>query len=225
MGGGNVKINVVEEDLGPATKVLYCAKTHWGTNTRIIYCDDDRLPDRTWLKEFLKATGKNPDKAIVASGFDISRYNLNPSPPRYPRAVKRRVIENPGYIGARITQKVKELVFQRGFQKPSRINFKRSGFIDIAAGYGGVSIKPEFFDIKAFRIPEALWTVDDIWLSGMLELQSIGIWASNSIRVPICHNEKGDTVGLGGNLFEGNDRHSRNKIGIQYLQKTYKIWN
>ena len=222
---GNIKIKVVDDDLGPATKVLYCAKAYWGTRTRIIYCDDDRLPDRNWLQAFKNASSKNTDKAIVASGFNLSRYNLFTSKIRYPRAVKKRVIENPGYIRARIHQKVKEIVFQKPFQKPSRINFKRPGYIDIGAGYGGVSIKPEFFDSTAFKIPDILWTTDDIWLSGFLEINNIGIWADNSIKVPICQTKNGDRMGLGGSLFEGKDRHTRNKNSIQYLQRTYNIWN
>ena len=223
-GGGKVKIKVVDEDLGPATKVLYCAKAHWGTNTRIIYCDDDRLPDRNWLKTFIQATNENPDKAVVSRGLSFKDLGLKShSDYRYPRAVKRKVIENPEYIGARIFQKVKEVVFQQSFKKPSRFFFKRSGYIDIAEGFGGVSIKPEFFDNDAFDIPNALWTVDDIWLSGLLELQNIGIWAANSIPFPINNKTQGESAlshGFGGGL----DRFSTNQSGVKYFQDKFSIW-
>ena len=218
-----INIKIVDNDLGPATKVLYCAKAHWGTQTRIIYCDDDRLPERNWLKSFIVATDKNPEKAIVSTGWHLERYGIKASNIRLPRAVKYRVIENYGYLMGRINQKIKEAILQRKVQKPSRVNIKKSGFIDIAAGYGGVSVKPDFFDKNAFDIPPVVWTVDDVWLSGLLENRGIGIWAANSIRVPVNLSDIG-IAGLGGSIIEGHGRHSANKIGIKFFQDQHAIW-
>ena len=218
-----VNLKVVDEDLGPATKVLYCAKAHWGTRTRIIYCDDDRLPDRNWLNSFISVSEKFPDNAIVSTGWHLTRYGITISKKRLPRAEKLRVIENYEYIGRRINQKIKEVIFRRRFQKPSRINCKHSGYIDIAAGYGGVSIKPEFFYKDAFEIPPIVWTVDDVWLSGFLEIHGIGIWQDNSIRVPVNLSDVG-IAGLGGSVIDGFGRHSANKYGIKYFQDNHSIW-
>ena len=224
-GGGKVKIKVVDEDLGPATKVLYCAKAHWGTNTRIIYCDDDRLPDRNWLKTFIQATNENPDKVVVPHGIHIPRES-SPSISnfRIPRAVQRKVIENPGYLTARFCQKAKEVLFRRPFQKPGRNEFKHSGYVDIRTGLGGVSIKPEFFDNDAFDIPNALWTVDDVWLSGMLEIKGIGIWVTKNTLIPIVE-PLGNETGLHFSVIEGKNANSRFWAGIQYMQHRYSIWN
>lgn len=219
-----VALKIVDEDLGPATKVLYCAKEHWGTRTRIIYCDDDRLPERNWLKSFILVSEKLPDKAIVSTGWQLKRYGINTSDERLPRAIKLRVIENYEYLGGRINQKLKEFIFRKPYKKPSRINCKESGYIDIAAGYGGVSIKPEFFDKNAFEIPPVVWTVDDVWLSGLLELKGIGIWQDNSIRVPINISDIG-IAGLGGSVIEGHNRHAANKLAIKYFQDNYSIWH
>ncbi|MCY3674434.1 MAG: hypothetical protein OXG21_05650 [Rhodobacteraceae bacterium] len=202
---------------------MYCAKEHWGTRTRIIYCDDDRLPERNWLKSFILASEKLPDKAIVSTGWQLTRYGINTSNERLPRAIKLRVIENYEYLGGRINQKLKQLIFRKPYKKPSRINCKYPGYIDIAAGYGGVSIKPEFFDENAFEIPPVVWTVDDVWLSGMLELKGIGIWQDNSIRVPINISDIG-IAGLGGSVIEGHNRHAANKLAIKYFQDNYSIW-
>ena len=219
-----VKLIFVDTDLGPSTKVLYCAQAHWGTKTRIIYCDDDRLPERTWLNSFINATQNNPDKAIVSQGFHLKAYGFEKiSQTRYPRAKKRGVLDNFGYYGKRINQKVKEAVYQKKLPKPGRIKFKRSGYVDIAAGVGGVSIKPEFFDKKAFEIPPILWTVDDIWLSGLLEKNGIGIWAENYLQIPVAGSSDGIEA-LHSFVSEGFDRYSADKFGIKYFQKKYSIW-
>lgn len=84
LANGRVVIKVVEKDLGPATKVLYCAKAHWGTRTRIVYCDDDRIPAPNWLKSFVNAAKENPNDAIVAHGFHL-KNGLNS---RFPKARK-----------------------------------------------------------------------------------------------------------------------------------------
>lgn len=218
-----ITVKIVDQDMGPATKVLYCVREHWGTKTRIIYCDDDRIPDQYWLQSFVKASENNPDKAVVSTGWHLKRYGISTQFTRLPRAVKLNVIENYEYIGRRIKQKIKEIIFQRSFQKPSRINCKQSGYIDIAAGYGGVSIKPEFLGSNAFEIPHVVWTVDDVWLSGMMECSGIGIWQDNSIRVPVNLSDEG-VAGLGGSVIEGHNRHSANKFGINYFQEKYSIW-
>ncbi len=224
LGGGKIKIKIVDNDLGPATKVLYCAEAHWGTRTRIIYCDDDRLPDPTWLKSIILATDKNPENAIVSAGFHFNNRKLHTvSDFRFPRAEKRRVIENLGYVRKRILQKLSEAVYGRPFQKPSRSAFKRSGYVDIAAGLGGVSIKPDFFGRNAFEIPEILWTVDDIWLSGLLEHRGIGIWAANSIPIPV-DGASASIEALCNFVLEHHDRHQANLKCVKYMQDKYSIW-
>ena len=219
-----VTVKIVDQDLGPATKVLYCAKAHWGTNTRIVYCDDDRLPEKNWLNSFVKATEFNPDKAIVSTGWNLEKYGYyRVSESCLPRAVKKRVIENPKYVFRRLHQKLSEVIFRKSFQKPGRIKFKKAGYVDIAEGLGGVSIKPEFFSEEAFEIPETLWTVDDIWLSGFLEHRRVGIWAANCISVPV--NSYSATVDNLHNLnYEGLSPHSTNVKLIEYMHNKFSIW-
>ena len=219
-----ITVKIVDHDLGPATKVLYCAKAHWGTKTRIVYCDDDRLPDRTWLKRFIEVSKKNPDKAIASSGWHLNRYGINNSITRFPRAIKKGINSQIEYVGKRICQKLKESVYQKSFQKPSRVlNFRKSGYIDIAEGYGGVSIKPDFFDEESFDIPPVLWTVDDIWLSGILECRGIGIWVENKIRIPV-RNDNSNIESLAGSTIDRLRPNSASKYGIEYFQKNFSIW-
>ena len=51
-----VSIKLIDYDYGPATKILPCAQAYRGTNTRIIYGDDDRFADTFWLDNMLKCS-------------------------------------------------------------------------------------------------------------------------------------------------------------------------
>src|SRR5690606_32801577 len=62
--------------------------------------------------------------------------------------------------------------------------FIASGYVDILCGFGGVMVRPEFFDAEAFDIPEVLWSVDDPWLSGHLERRGVPIWLNHRHRMP-----------------------------------------
>ena len=224
-----VALRIVDEDLGPATKVLYCAREHWGTETQIIYCDDDRLPERDWLKSFVSAAEKSPDKAIVSRGLHLKQLGIKGiQNKRYPRAKKKhkKLVENIGYIAKRIHQKTSEAIFGKSIQKPQKsglLEFNQSGYVDIAEGCGGVSIKPEFFDKNAFDIPPIVWTVDDVWLSGLLEFKGIGIWVENSIKNPIC-SSSAKVYDLYNFSTGGFNRKSSNEYGIKFMQENYSIW-
>ncbi|MEM7597583.1 MAG: hypothetical protein AAF382_07770 [Pseudomonadota bacterium] len=50
-----------------------------------------------------------------------------------------------------------------------------SGFVDIAQGFGGVSVAPEWLDLPDIAPPPKARLADDIWLSAQLARQGIGI--------------------------------------------------
>jgi len=50
-----------------------------------------------------------------------------------------------------------------------------TGFADIAMGFAGVLIDPEWLSGPGFDPPDIAWPVDDIWLSGHLARQNIAI--------------------------------------------------
>lgn len=224
-----VTLKIVEKDLGPATKVLYCAKAHWGTRTRIIYCDDDLLPERNWLNSFILATKNKSDRVIASRGLHLKQLGVREfQTKRFPRAKKRHknLVDNFEYISKRISQKTKEIVFRKSIRKPQKsggLQFTQSGYVDIAEGCGGVSIKPEFFVCSAFDIPPIMWTVDDIWLSGLLEYQNIGIWVENSIKIPLP-SSSARVEELYNYSTDGFNRKSANKYGIRYMQDKFSIW-
>ena len=126
----------------------------------------------------------------------------------------------------RIHQKATEKITKKRLPKPKKsesIAFCESGFVDIAEGCGGVSIKPEFISKEAFKVPSILWTVDDIWLSGLLEYQNIGIWVDKSIPIP-ADGFSARVDDLYNYSTQGYDRKSANIFGIKYMQDKYSIW-
>ena len=129
-----------------------------------------------------------------------------------------------GHLKRRISHKSKELFFGRPFPRPQKRRFfELPGYIDIAEGQGGVSIKPEFFGPDAFDIPPIVWSVDDIWLSGMLEKANIGIWIDRSIPKPFL-SAAASIEALGGFSTDGFNRDSANDLAVMYMQDHYGIW-
>ena len=82
-----------------------------------------------------------------------------------------------------------------------------------------------FFEslIDFFDIPEILWSVDDIWLSGNFTRQGRGIWASNKIKMPV-HTGASDVSGLADTIIEGHDRNKSDMACISYFRNMYGIW-
>lgn len=219
-----VSIKVVEDDLGPATKILPCAKAHWGTNTRIVYCDDDRLPPKNWLGALLAASERRPDDAVVSSGDLFDRYGISVSfYKRNPRAIPRSRRSDLRYYAARLRQFAHSAITLSKQQKPARHPFRQSGYIAFAHGLGGVSIRPEFLGADDFMIPNILWTVDDIWLSGAFERKGIGIWAEKTVPMP-AFGSAAQHSSLAESVIEAHDRSDADLACIKYLQEHYGIW-
>jgi len=100
-----------------------------------------------------------------------------------------------------------------------------SGYVDILEGWGGVLVRPHFFTDAAFDIPDILWTVDDIWLSGQLALNNVPIWlnADGDIRTKGNSDEVRD-ASLRKLVYKGHDRSAANNLCIDYFRENYQIW-
>ncbi|MEP4195701.1 MAG: hypothetical protein ABJL99_08720 [Aliishimia sp.] len=219
-----VVVKVVDEDYGPATKVLPCARAHRGTQTRIVYCDDDRFADPNWLKALLDASLQRKDDVVVSAGCQMSLYDIDLDQPTFlPRAVERNMRKDANYLVSRLKQKISELVKQRKLPKPTRAYYEDAGYVDIAMGVGGVSVRPDFFDDLCFEIPPVLWAVDDIWLSGSFARQGIGIWADNTVRMP-TGTSASQTADLASSVIEDHGRAAADRRCIAYMQKTFGVW-
>jgi len=219
-----VSVKIIDHDYGPATKALPCAKAYRGTNTRIIYGDDDRFADTSWLDNMLKCSDERPEDVIVSSGMTLQNYGLMLKNQNFfPRAKRAKVKYDFEYLARRLVQKFFETTSSKSRIKPARCNYSSSGYVDIALGVGGVSVRADFFDESFFEIPEILWPDDDIWLSGNYLRQGRGIWASNKIRFPVDSGAS-NTSGLAFSIINGKDRNKTALDGILYMQELYDIW-
>ena len=212
-----VTLRVVDKDLGPATKVLPACREYRGQDVNILFCDDDRIYDREWAQRFVDASKERPDCVVCERGNYLSH-------PDY--------INNSNWISCRYPQAEP---MRRGFRyrvqrilslgRWKSLKWLKSGYIDILEGWGGVMVKPDFFDDFAWQIPDILWTVDDVWLSGCLEMQGIPIWL-NAKSKPVVNQTSNEVehAALRNLVYKGHDRKAANKECIAYFRQSFGIW-
>ena len=214
-----VTIRRVEQDLGPATKVLAAAKEFRGQDCDILFCDDDRAYPRDWAAGFMKARKAHPNCAIATLGFHAN----DGAREMQPRAVRRWRITDLEFQSRFFMRKITARLTGRRPIEPGRRVWKRSGYVDIFEGCGGVLVRPDFFDDTAFDIPALARHVDDVWLSGMLARKSVPIWLNANIREP-GHTKAEAHDPLVTAVIDGADRAASNAAAIDYSQQTYGIW-
>lgn len=209
-----VTIRLVDEDMGPATKILPAVRAYRGQDVNLIFCDDDKVYDRRWAGRLLAASRTHPGSAIVEEGGDI-RHNSSHdwAGPDLPRA--GRIRKDWRYRLRR--------ALSLGRWKPRKN--QTSGYVDILEGWGGVLVRPEFFTEAAFDIPDALWMIDDIWLSGQLAANGVKVWLTvdEQVRTRGNSNEVG-AAALRKQIVEGQGRRDLNQAGIDLLRSRYGIW-
>ncbi|WP_103258754.1 glycosyltransferase family A protein [Tabrizicola aquatica] len=231
-GGGlpdvpeGVTIVRVDEDLGPATKILPAAKAWRGQAVELIYVDDDRGFARDWVRRCLDVRKSRPDDAICGAGFSISNHYGFPEFSR-PRPLAVPVTDPSQQIGYHLRM-LRNVILRKMGLAPRRKapwqRFEQSGFVDIGEGFGGVMVRPEYFDDAAFVIPPILWTVDDIWLSGTLARRGIRIWADKDLYVTYEHLDSSFNNALFQAVIEGADREQADRACIDHMRATYGIW-
>ncbi len=219
-----VMVKVLDEDYGPATKVLPCARLNRGTQTRIVYGDDDRFCDHYWLETLLAASTRRPNDVIVSAGMTLKNYEMEGGKTTFlPRAERKKVRTDYQYLAARLQQKALEILKGSKRQKPARRHYEKAGYVDFALGLGGVSVHPDFFDDICYDIPPVLWAVDDVWLSGNYTRQGIGIWADDAVKMP-TETSAAHTASLASSVNDGHDRWAADRGCISYMQEKYDIW-
>jgi hypothetical protein len=209
-----VNIRLVDEDLGPATKVLPAAREYRDRRVSILFCDDDKVYDPDWAQRFVDCSRQHPDCCIVEEGGDVahySRYQVHGT--REPRARRRK---------KDLSYRLRRLA-SLGLWKPRKSS--ASGYVDVLEGWGGVLVKPGFFNDAAYRIPEILWLVDDIWLSGQLALNGVPIWlnADAAARAKGNSNEVSE-ASLRKLVYQGHGRVEANQACIDYFRQEHGIW-
>ena len=220
-----VEIIRTEEDLGPATKVLFAADELRGEDVSIMFCDDDRIYLPDWSTRFMQASAAHPGAAIVSSGFDVEQMGFTYHGPRaMPRAKALSKAEDLGYQWQRLKQKLARIGRpKRDELKAPRSRIGKSGYVDIGEGFGGFLVRPEFFDRDAWVIPPVLWAVDDVWLSGQLARKNIPIWGeAHASRLLTTRYQK--RAALHAAVIEGAGREDANYKCAEYMRDTYGVW-
>jgi len=221
-----VRILRVDEDLGPATKILPAARAYRGQAIELIYVDDDHVYDRNWVQTCLDRRRSRPAAAICGSGREIRSFGCDwvsagPLPPPVRLARSRRELWRALDLVVRQTC----AAFGKAASAPVLMRrFQTSGYADIAEGFGGVMVQPDFFDDAAHAIPPVLWSVDDIWLSGQLARRGIPIWVDRDLYRRRVVPEASLRYPLFANVIEGADRDTANLACIDHMRRTYGIW-
>jgi hypothetical protein len=135
-------------DWGPATKILPTLLES-DPDQRVVAVDDDRIYRPTLLEDLLAASERNPDAAAGCFGLIVPLDRVD----------RRR-----GLVGRTIDG----LRYGRGVSlRGSRLRHPLP--VDILHGYGGVMVRPRFFDLDRLQdlqsAPEAAWLEDDTWFA------------------------------------------------------------
>lgn len=217
-----IRIIQPDDDLGPASKVLFAAEDLRGTDCDIIYCDDDRIYHKKWFAQMLAARAGRKNTCVSTSILELHQLGFEVESTRRPRM--KQTSSNLHRSVGLIKRKIKQVCTGITDRKPPRNrDVKKPGYADIAEGFGAVLVRPDFFDAEAYDIPAVLWSVDDVWLSGHMERKGVPIWCAKGLsRPPI--NDGGDKSPLFRAVIDGFGRDAANKACVQYMQDTYGIW-
>ena len=100
---------------------------------------------------------------------------------------------------------------------------KTGAFVDIAQGFAGVLITPNWFDVKDIVPPKEARLADDIWLSGQLARQGIAIRLCPEARRGLAP-AFADGYGLQDIVAPGQTRAEANQAALDLLTRRYGIW-
>ena len=210
-----------DHDLGPASKVLFAAEELRGRDAQILFCDDDRIYPKDWASQLFEIQAERPGECVALFGKLLSP-ETGRTRSGLPGATRRSSTFDLEYRYAKLRYALKRLAGVPAV-KPTRRRIGRSGHVDILMGFGGVVVRPEFFDDTATNIPPILWSVDDYWLSGLLALRGIPIWLSHELYAPLVSSAS-DIDSLLAATIEDADRGKANSACIRYMQETFGIW-
>ena len=203
----SVNVRLVDTDHGPAMKVLPAAHKFCGQDVRILFCDDDKVYDPNWVQRFSDCGDQYPDCWIVEEGGDVDGYSKH--------RFRRKPQPRSGRITKDLSYRLKRAL-SLGIREP-RKNVS-SGYVDILEGWSGVLVRSEFFSDAAIDIPEILWIVDDIWLSGGLSANG-----EDPIRNSSNSNEFKQPA-LRRLVREGYGRTEAIQTCVDYFRNTHGIW-
>lgn len=212
-----VKVCLLDDDLGPATKVLPATRDFKDQDVQILFCDDDAIYPKGWANRLFSSQAKRATEAVATLGRRVQGYLPGEIPLlKKPAARQIRAQHDLQYRFERLLERF-------SLARPIRRPIIFPGYIDILFGHGGVVVRPEFFDEEAFDIPAVAWPVDDIWLSAHLARKGIPIYCPWRFTCPTAAGAAKEEPLLD---FEhkGDTRQLSNRKAAAICQEKYKIW-
>lgn len=97
------------------------------------------------------------------------------------------------------------------------------GYVDIAQGFSGVLIDPQWLAGEDIAPPPEAWATDDIWLSGQLARRGIPIRLAKDARAGMTPAFD-DADALQDAVIGGRARHAANMACVETLTRRYGIW-
>lgn len=212
-----VKIVRCDADFGPATKVLPACRDLRGTNAQILFCDDDCVVPRGWAKRLFDIQERRRCEAVAVYVRSVEGYILKKVKGSRPRAWQLPIKYDVAYRASRLAAKV------LGTRTLRRRPFLLPGYGDIFFGVGGVVVRPEFLDDRAFDVPDVAWLVDDIWLSANLARKKIPIYCPWMASLPDAL-ETSKIESLLDTSFSGKERQELNRAAAAHCRDAFGIW-
>lgn len=213
-----VHIARCDHDYGPATKVLPTAHDLAGTETQILFCDDDLIVAPGWAERLFRLQAARPDMAVTGYVRGAQGYVPNAvTPLRRPAAWQVPVRWDVPYRLGRLRAKL------LGGPNPRRRPFVIPGYGEVFFGAGGVVVRPDFFDAVSMDVPPEVWMVDDVWLSAQMARKSIPIYCPFRHPQPQAQ-EQSDVAALLDLEVDGLGRQDLNRQAAVYCRDRFGIW-
>lgn len=107
---------------------------------------------------------------------------------------------------------------------PDRQLFQEPGYVDVFERFLGALVPAQAILTKAFEIPDIVWTVDDVWLSGMAYLNGTNVWAHDTAR-PVYSDGVFDKVSsLRNFVHSGYGLDDADEFAIEYPRREHEVW-
>ena len=201
-------VRVVEDDLGPLTKVGY-AVSELSPDHDLVFCDDDQIYPSDWLTRFSSERSRRPNDPLCLSGFHLE------SGVGQVKVTPRAVFKGAPYRLARVAT--------LGLHKPEG-PWTRSGYVDIAEGWAGVCLRPGWLPSNFTQILESCRYVDDVWISGMLAVTGRSPWLIAPGLSWANGTANTDRAALRDLIVGGEGRPELNRVAVDSMRAYFGVW-
>lgn len=197
----SVEMHRCERDWGPATKLIP-SLLRFPASQPLLVVDDDRIYPPTLIEDLERASREHPGCAVTLGGWRV-----------------------PDDLTDRPTTLWADLFMQPPVPaKATRI--RKALEVDILQGMAGYLVKPGFFDLAKITdysaAPEAVFFVDDVWISGHCNATKLVVPARRINYEPVSQARyfKSTSVALI-NRGDGTPESRNNTIAIRHLSHAW----